>query len=157
MLTTGEYAGQQALFVVEVDAPGVRPVRTPAYTHTIGHGHAIVAFEGVRVPRTSWSGPRRTGCRSSTSGSGIERLMVAARCLGAAERLVEEATAFAKDRTSGGAPLIDRQLVQGMLADSVTELFAARAMTYETRPARSTGRRREGLHAGVDGKLTPRR
>ena len=37
----------------------------------------------------------------------FERLMVAARCLGAAERLVEEATAFAQERVVGGEPLID--------------------------------------------------
>ncbi|MDX6323950.1 MAG: acyl-CoA dehydrogenase, partial [Nocardioidaceae bacterium] len=46
VLTTGEHAGQQALFVVDVDAPGVRVVRTPAYSHTLGHEHPIVAFEG---------------------------------------------------------------------------------------------------------------
>jgi alkylation response protein AidB-like acyl-CoA dehydrogenase len=70
--------------------------------------------------------------------------MVAARCLGAAERLVDEATTFAKQRLVGGVPLMERQLVQAMLADSLTELFAARAMTYET--ARS-------VDAGVDVKL----
>jgi acyl-CoA dehydrogenase len=60
VLTEGEYAGRQALFVVEVDAPGVRVVRTPAYSHSIGHAHPIVAFEGV---------PKPTACRSCTSGS----------------------------------------------------------------------------------------
>jgi acyl-CoA dehydrogenase len=132
VLTTGEHAGRQALFVVDVDAPGVRQVRTPAYTHTIGHGHAIVAFEGVRVPADQLVGSEADGMSFVYQWFRFERLMVAARCLGAAERLVEEATAFAKVRTSGGAPLIERQLVQGMLADSLTELFAARAMTYET-------------------------
>jgi alkylation response protein AidB-like acyl-CoA dehydrogenase len=73
-----------------------------------------------------------------------ERLMIAARCLGAAERLVEEATRFAKQRVVGGVPLVERQLVQAMLADSLTELFAARAMTYET--ARS-------FDAGTDPKV----
>ncbi len=74
----------------------------------------------------------------------FERLMVAARCLGAAERLIEEATAFARERRIQGVPLLDRQLVAAMLADSVTELFAARSMTYET--ARSTD-------AGLDPKV----
>ena len=77
----------------------------------------------------------------------FERLMVAARCLGAAERLVEEATAFAADRTIAGRPLIERQLVQAMLADSLTELFAARAMTYETARSVDEGLDRKVLHA----------
>ncbi len=144
VLTTGEYAGQQALFVVDVDAPGVRLVRTPEYTHTLGHGHAIVAFEGVRVPAVQLVGAEADGLSFVYEWFRYERLMIAARCLGAAERLVQESTAFAKARISGGVPLIERQLVQGMLADNVTELFAARAMTYET--ARS-------VDEGVDVKV----
>ncbi len=132
VLTTGEHAGRQALFVVDVDAAGVRLVRTPDYTHTLGHGHAIVAFEGVRVPASHLVGGEADGLSFVYEWFRYERLMIAARCLGAAERLVEESTAFAKQRISGGVPLIERQLVQGMLADNVTELFAARAMTYET-------------------------
>ena len=41
-------------------------------------------------------------------------------------------TAFAAARRVGGQPISERGLVAGMLADSLTELFAARAMTYET-------------------------
>ena len=77
----------------------------------------------------------------------FERLMVAARCLGAAERLVDEATAFASERVVGGQPLIERQLVQAMLADSLTELFAARSMTYETARSIDEGVDRKVLHA----------
>jgi acyl-CoA dehydrogenase len=144
VLTTGEYAGQQALFVVDVDAPGVRVVRTPEYSHTIGHAHPIVAFEKVRVPDSQLVGTEADGMSFVYEWFRFERLMVAARCLGAAERLVDEATAFAKQRIVGGVPLIERQLVQGMLADSLTELFAGRSMTYET--ARS-------VDEGVDVKV----
>ena len=48
--------------------------------------------------------------------------MIAARCCGAAERLVDEATAFAKERVQFGAPIIEIQAIPHMLADSVTEL-----------------------------------
>jgi acyl-CoA dehydrogenase len=144
VLTTGEYAGQQALFVVDVDAPGVRVVRTPEYSHTIGHAHPIVAFEEVGVPASQLVGTEADGMSFVYEWFRFERLMVAARCLGAAQRLVDEATAFAKQRIVGGVPLIERQLVQAMLADSVTELFAGRSMTYET--ARS-------VDEGVDVKV----
>ena len=43
----------------------------------------------------------------------FERFMVAARCLGAAERLVDEATAFAKERVASGRPIIEHQLDPG--------------------------------------------
>jgi alkylation response protein AidB-like acyl-CoA dehydrogenase len=144
VLTAGENAGRQALFVLDVDTPGVRVVRTPAYSHHLAHGHAVVAFEQVRVPASQLVGSEADGMSFVYEWFRYERLMIAARCLGAAERLVEEATAFARQRVVGGVPIIERQLVQAMLADSVTELFAARAMTYET--ARS-------VDDGVDPKV----
>jgi alkylation response protein AidB-like acyl-CoA dehydrogenase len=147
VLTTGPHAGDQALFVLDKDTPGVRIVRTPTYTHTLGHAHPIVAFEGVRVPATQLVGSEADGMSFVYEWFRFERLMVAARCLGAAERLVDEATAFAKERMVGGQPLIERQLVQAMLADSLTELFAARAMTYETARSIDEGAEVKVLHA----------
>src|SRR6185295_6265354 len=55
----------------------------------------------------------------------------AARCLGAADRLTAEMTAFAATRQVGGHPISDFGLVAGILADSLTELFAARSLAYE--------------------------
>jgi acyl-CoA dehydrogenase len=147
VLTTGPRTGSQALFVLDKDTPGVRVVRTPAYAHSLGHGHPIVAFEGVRVPATNLVGSEEDGMSFVYEWFRFERLMVAARCLGAAERLVDEATAFAGQRVVGGQPLIERQLVQAMLADSLTELFAARTMTYETARSIDEGLDRKVLHA----------
>jgi acyl-CoA dehydrogenase len=147
VLATGQHAGAQALFVVDVEAPGVRVVRTPAYSHTFAHHHPIVAFEGVRVPAAHLVGTEEDGMSFVYDWFRFERLMVAARCLGAADRLVDEATAFARNRVVGGEPLLAKQLVQGMLADSVTELFAARSMTYETARSADAGEDLKVLHA----------
>jgi acyl-CoA dehydrogenase len=130
VLTTGEHAGEQALFVVDKDTPGIRVVRTPAYTHTIAHHHPIVAFEDVRVPASQLIGSEDAGMSFVYEWFRYERLMIAARCLGASERLVDEMTAFATQRRIGGELLADKQLVQAMLADSLTELFAGRSMVY---------------------------
>ena len=86
--------------------PGVRVVRTPAYTHTIA------------PPPPDRGASRTCACRprtgSASEGDGMafayewfryERLMIAARCCGAAERLIEEATAFAQQRIVGGQPI----------------------------------------------------
>ena len=146
VLTDGPNRGSQALFVVDLPGPGIRVVRTPSYSHTIGHAHPIVAFEEVRVPREHLVGSEADGMTFVYEWFRFERLMVAARCLGAAERLVEAATAFAKERVVQGQPLIERQLVAAMLADSATELFAARAMTYETARAIDEGADKKVLH-----------
>jgi alkylation response protein AidB-like acyl-CoA dehydrogenase len=119
------------MFVVDNDTPGIRVVRTPAYTHTFAHHHPIVAFEDVRVPASQLIGSEDAGMSFVYEWFRYERLMIGSRCLGAAERLVDEMQAFAAQRRIGDAYLADKQLVQGMLADSLTELFAARTMVYE--------------------------
>jgi acyl-CoA dehydrogenase len=120
-------------------------VRTPAYTHTISHHHPIVAFENVRVPAANLVGAEGDGMTFAYEWFRFERLMVAARCLGAAGRLTEEMTAFAATRRAGGGVIADHGLVAGMLADSLTELFAARAMAYETA---------RGIDRGIDTKVS---
>jgi acyl-CoA dehydrogenase len=146
-LVGGDHDGEHAMFFVDLPTPGVRVVRTPEYSHTIAHHHPIVAFEDVRVPASHLVGAEGDGMTFAHEWFRFERLMVAARCLGAAERLVEEATAFAADRVVGGRPLADYQLVQGMLADSLTELFAARSMVYATARSLDEGADRKVAHA----------
>jgi acyl-CoA dehydrogenase len=129
---TAESPAEHLLFLVDLPSPGVTVVRTPAYSHTISHHHPIVEFTDVRVPAANLVGSEGGGMLYSREWFRFERLMVAARCTGAAERLVAEMTAFAGTRVAGGVPIAAHGLVAGMLADSVTELFAARSMLYET-------------------------
>jgi acyl-CoA dehydrogenase len=138
-------SGEHAMFLVDLPSPGVRVVRTPAYSHTIGHHHPIVAFEDVRVPVANLVGAEGDGMAFAYEWFRFERMMVAARCLGAAERLTAEMTAFAAGRVVGGQPISEYGLVAGMLADSLTELFAARAMVYETA---------RGIDRGADVKIS---
>jgi acyl-CoA dehydrogenase len=145
-LSGGEHAGEHAMFIVDLPCPGVEVVRTPAYSHTLGaaHQHPIVAFEDVAVPAAQLVGAEGDGMTFAYEWFRFERLMVAARCLGAAERLVAEMTPFAAERVVRGRPIAELGLVQGMLADSLTELFAARSLTYETA---------RGIDAGADVKV----
>ena len=145
-LVGGEHAGEHAMFLVDLPSPGVRVVRTPAYSHTMGrsHHHPIVAFEDVRVPASQLVGAEGDGMSFAYEWFRFERLMVAARCLGGADRLVAEMTTFAAQRRVQGRPIAEFGAMQAMLADSMTELFAARALTYET--ARS-------IDAGADVKI----
>ena len=145
-LTGGEHSGQHAMFLVDLPSPGVRVVRIPAYSHTLGraHQHPVVAFEDVVVPAANLVGAEGDGMSFAYEWFRFERLMVAARCLGAAERLTAEMSAFAAERRAGGRAIAEFGGVAAMLADSLTELFAARAMTYETA---------RGIDAGTDVKV----
>src|ERR1022692_2562666 len=138
-LTGGAHAGEHAMFLVDLPSPGVRVVRTPAYSHTISHQHPIVAFEDVRVPATYLVGAEGDGMSFAYEWFRFERLMVAARCLGAAGRLTQEMTTFAAQRQVQGQPISRFGAIQAMLADSMTELYAARSLTYQTAPAIDAG------------------
>jgi acyl-CoA dehydrogenase len=146
-LTSDAEAAGHAVFIVDLDAPGVSVVRTPRYSHTFAHRHPILRFTDVRVPADNLIGGPGEGMRFTHAWFRYERLMIAARCCGAAERLIDEARAFAHGRRQFGGPIAQRQAIQFMLADSLTELWAARAMTYQT--AREMDDRRDVklLHA----------
>lgn len=131
-LADGPNAGRHVLFFVEMDTPGVERVRVPEYSHTYGHHHWEMRFSDVRVPRENLVGTEGDGMAFSHAWFRFERLMIAARCCGAAERLIEEAHAFANEREAFGSKIGDYQAIQFMLADSLTELWAARLMTYDT-------------------------
>jgi len=138
-LADGEHAGEHAMFLVELPSFGVSVVRTPAYSHTISHHHPIVAFRDVRVPAAHLVGAEGDGMSFAYEWFRFERLMVAARCVGAAERLVTEMTAFAAERQVQGRPISSLGAIAAMLADSLTELYAARSLTYETARAIDAG------------------
>ncbi|HTW20832.1 MAG TPA: acyl-CoA dehydrogenase family protein [Mycobacteriales bacterium] len=146
-LVGGPNEGAHAMFLVDLPSAGVTVVRTPAYSHTISHHHPIVCFEGVRVPAANLVGAEGDGMRFAYEWFRFERMMVAARCVGAAQRLVEEMTEFAKERVVGGVPIATYGAIQAMLADSITELFAARMITYEAARGADEGRDLKVQHA----------
>jgi acyl-CoA dehydrogenase len=138
-LAGGAHDGEHAMFLVDLPSFGVSVLRTPAYSHTISHHHPIVAFRDVRVPAAHLVGAEGDGMSFAYEWFRFERLMVAARCLGAADRLVTEMTAFAGSRRVQGRKIAELGAVAAMLADSLTELFAARSLTYETARAIDAG------------------
>ncbi|MDJ0710881.1 MAG: acyl-CoA dehydrogenase family protein [Woeseiaceae bacterium] len=137
----------EALFIVDVDAPGIRMIANPKFSHTYASHHPTYLFTDVRVPAGSRVGRPGDGMAYTHSWFRHERLMIGARSCGASARLIEEATAFANERVIDGAPLSDKQAIQFMLADSATELYAARLMTYDAARAADRGDDVKSLHA----------
>jgi alkylation response protein AidB-like acyl-CoA dehydrogenase len=146
-LADGPHAGKHALFFVDMDAPGVVLVRTPAYAHSYAAHHPIYRFAEVRVPAANRIGEEGDGMAFTRAWFRYERMGIAARCCGAASRLIDEATAFAKERVQFGRPIAETQAIQFMLADSLTELWAARLITYRAAEAIDAGEDVKVLHA----------
>jgi alkylation response protein AidB-like acyl-CoA dehydrogenase len=137
----------EALFLVDQDTAGMSVVANPLFSHTYAAHHPTYLFSDVRIPASRRIGKPGDGMAFTHSWFRHERLMIAARSCGAAARLIEEATAFASQRQVDGAALSEKQMIQAMLADSVTELWAARLMTYETARACDRGDDLKQQHA----------
>jgi alkylation response protein AidB-like acyl-CoA dehydrogenase len=137
-VTGGDHAGvfvvlaktgeEQVLFLVPRDAPGLEIVRRPHFMHDpYIDGHVELRLSGCRVPDRDRLPSGDDGARRWFT---VERLMIAARCCGAATRLLELATDWASGREAFGHAIAEYQGVSFPLADSLTELLAARLLTY---------------------------
>lgn len=129
----------EALFLVDMGTPGIEMIASPLFSHTYAAHHPTYQFTNVTVPASQRVGKPGDGMAYTHSWFRHERLMIGARSCGAAARLIEEASAFASERIVDGAPLSEKQAIQFMLADSATELWAARLMTYEAAMAHDRG------------------
>ena len=91
---------------------------------------AQVIFEDCRVPVANRVGAEGDGFRFAMMGLDGGRLNIGACSLGGAQRCLDEAIAYTKDRQQFGQPVSEFQNTQFMLADMATDLEAARALLY---------------------------
>ena len=91
---------------------------------------AQVNFDEVRVPAENLVGAEGEGFRIAMMGLDGGRLNIGACSLGGAQRCLDEAVRYTKERKQFGRPIADFQATQFTLADMETELQAARALLY---------------------------
>lgn len=91
---------------------------------------AAVSFENVRVPVENVVGGEGEGFRIAMMGLDGGRLNIGATSLGGAQRCLDEAVKYTKERQQFGKAIADFQNTQFQLADMATELEAARALLY---------------------------
>ena len=130
-ISNGKNKGTHALFILDKNIKGIEHIDTPLFSHTYAHHHSIFKFNNVKISKNNIIGKEGDGMKFTHSWFRHERLGIAARCCGAAERLIDEATNFAKERESFGDKISNYQSIQNMLADSITELAATRLLLYE--------------------------
>ncbi len=135
------------LFLVDKDSPGVVLERTPRYMHTFVFKHPIYSLHDVQVGPEHVLGGIGAGDALTREWFVEERLMIAARSMGASERALREATEWARTRVQFGHPLIENQLIQAMLADSAMEIATNRALVYQVASEADGGMDRKLLHA----------
>lgn len=125
-------AGGVSAFVVEKGTPGLSIGKTDRKMGQKGAHTADVIFDDCRIPAENLIGGREgVGFKTAMKVLDKGRLHIAAIATGAAERMLDDALRYAIERKQFGKPIAEFQLVQAMLADSRTEIYAARSMILD--------------------------
>jgi acyl-CoA dehydrogenase len=136
-------------FLVPRGTPGLSVGPRDHKMGQFGAWTADVYLDDVRVPADALVGTEageNTGWGTAMRCLAHGRIHIAALCVGMAERLVDESVNYARDRKQSGRPIATFQLIQGLIADSVTELHAGRSLVLESARA---------FDAGSDRKVGP--
>ncbi|VVE37527.1 acyl-CoA dehydrogenase family protein [Pandoraea fibrosis] len=130
--TGGEGAGGISAFIVPAGTPGLSLGKPDKKMGQRGTKTCDVVLEGVRVPAANIiGGEAGKGFKTAMKVLDRGRLHVAALSCGMAQRILDEAVAYARERKQFGQRIGDFQLVQAMLADSQAELYAGWSMVQD--------------------------
>jgi acyl-CoA dehydrogenase len=125
--------GGITLFLVDKDTPGFSVTGVQPMMGHRGYGHAELVFENCRVSASKVLGGVGNGFRLIISSvSSIRLAHIGARACGMAQRVLELMRQYAAERRQFGQPIGEFQMVQQMIADSATEIFATRMMVLNT-------------------------
>lgn len=120
-----------SIFLIDSGTPGYEIVRT---IPTMGDAWdpCELRFTDCRIPADALLGREHQGFAEADEQLSHGRLKIASYQLGIAQRCLDEAVAWAQERTTWGQPIASRQGIQFMLADSAVELDVARLLVYQT-------------------------
>ena len=143
MVVTEPEAGpyeRASMLVIERGTPGMEIVRD---VHTMDHpypgegdqhvgGHAEIHFNECRVPVENLIGRSGEGFLLAQKRLSAGRIHHAMRWVGMCNRAFDMMCERAVSRTMHGKTLADKQFVQDFIAESATEIKAARLLTLQT-------------------------
>lgn len=124
-------SGELTLLVIEKGTPGFTVGRRLEKLGWHCSDTAELSFVDVRVPVANRIGAEDTGFLAITQHFAAERISLATQAYAIAERCVELAVRWCRDRSTFGRPLVSRQLVRHRLAGMHTRAEAARAYVHD--------------------------
>jgi acyl-CoA dehydrogenase len=133
-------AGAISAFIVERGTPGLSLGKIDRKMGQKGAHTCDVIFDNCPVLAANLiGGVEGVGFKTAMKVLDKGRLHIAAVCVGAAQRMLSDTLRYAMERKQFGQPIAEFQLVQAMLADSRTELYAARCMVLDAARRRDDG------------------
>ncbi len=118
-------------FIVPAHTPGVSVGKPEKKMGQQGAHICDVNFDNARVSAKLRLGAEGEGFKVAMQVLDRGRLHISGVCVGVAERLIQESVRYAREREQFGQKIGEFQLIQGMLADSKTEAYAARCMVLD--------------------------
>ena len=120
-----------SVLLIEAGTPGFTVTRDIGKLGYKGLESCEVVFEDCRVPVGNLlGGIEGLGMKQAVGGLEVGRINIAARAVGVAQRALDEALSYAKERHAFGRPIAEFQAIQMKLADMATEVQAARLLTW---------------------------
>jgi butyryl-CoA dehydrogenase len=126
-------------FIIEKGTPGFEPGRDEKKMGLKGSVTSELFFEDCRIPAENLLGRENEGFKQFLITLDAGRVAIAAMAVGLAQGAFERAAAYAKEREQFGQPIANFQAIQWMLADSATEIEAARLMVHRAASLREQG------------------
>ncbi len=134
-------AGGISAFIVEAGTPGLSLGKQDKKMGQKGAHTCDVIFDDCRVPAANLIGHKEgIGFKTAMKVLDKGRLTIAAVSIAAADRMLADALSYAVNRKQFGKPIAEFQLIQAMLADSKTEIYAARCMVLDAARRRDLGK-----------------
>ncbi len=134
-------------FVVPADTAGLNFVK--AQVMSAPHPLGEIEFVECRVPASSMLGAEGEGFKLGMATLDRLRATVGAAACGIAQRALQEALAYSKERSQFGKPLAEFQLTQEKLARMATDLAAARLLVYRAAWKKDNGAERVTLESAM--------
>jgi alkylation response protein AidB-like acyl-CoA dehydrogenase len=135
-------------FLVPLETPGLTRTSRPESLGVRGLGCADLDLRDVRVGADALLGGPRDGFHIAMWAIDGGRVAIAAQALGVGQAALDAALAHAKTHEAFGQPIANYQAIQWMLADSATELDAARLLMLKAADARAR-KERPALEAAM--------
>ncbi|MFN7178943.1 acyl-CoA dehydrogenase family protein [Hyphomonas sp.] len=126
-------------FIVERGTPGLSVGKPEKKMGQQGAHICDVIFENARVPAANMVAKEGEGFKVAMSVLDKGRLHISAVATGMSKRLIREMVAYALERRQFGKPIFEHQLIQGLIADSQAETYAAECMILDAARRRDAG------------------
>jgi acyl-CoA dehydrogenase len=123
--------GGLSVFLVDMRLAQGANIRINTIRTMMNHATTEIFFDDLRVPDENLIGEEGEGFRYILSGMNVERILIAAECIGDAKWFIAKASAYAKERSVFGRPIGQNQGVQFPIARAYAQMRAAELMVRD--------------------------